>query len=325
MGLFDKLFGKKVETNKPITTQPSNEESYDIKNFKLYNLEENEIIAIDEFSNYISKILPLYVSNLNTSHILHPENLINFSQIWFNPENQDRNIADPTMIEYLGVSLGKYINETTNFKWCNAADLRTEHNGNINSECALIDKNSNTLFIPIKVFSKEVFEKKGYIQEQLYRIKNLENFGIKSTEKNQDETINSDIDKLIANATKSGNSEDLTILWRTTLNLKQWHFITKHRDDINDRNPFIGEIENRPWVFLFTDRQKAQQYCTTDGNDGFTDENGGVYIISMDTDKAIDYIFKLYEQGVFGMRINEGNGWFSPIENLKAIIDFVKI
>jgi hypothetical protein len=152
----------------------------------------------------------------------------------------------------------------------------------------------------------------------------------KKTESNKEilteakkEIINGDIDQLVSKAIMSGNPEDLTDLWRVTLNLKQWHFITKHKDDINERTPFIGVIDDKPWIFLFTDRQKAQKYCTTQGNDGFTDENGSVFIISIDTEKAIQYILKMHEQGVFGMRINEGNGWFSPIENLNAIIDFV--
>ena len=44
----------------------------------------------------------------------------------------------------------------------------------------------------------------------------------------------------------------------------------------------------------------------------------------MDTDKAINYILDLNSKGVYGMRINEGNGWFSPTENLQSIIEHIK-
>ncbi len=44
----------------------------------------------------------------------------------------------------------------------------------------------------------------------------------------------------------------------------------------------------------------------------------------MDTDKAINYILDLNSKGVYGMRINEGNGWFSPFENLQPIIEHIK-
>lgn len=131
------------------------------------------------------------------------------------------------------------------------------------------------------------------------------------------------IDNLVAKASESGNAEDLTKLWKTFLDLNQWHFITKYKENINDSKPFIGVIDNQPWVFLFSDRQKAREYCLNEGNTGFADSNGGVNVISMETDKAISYILDLHHKGVYGMRINEGNGWFSPIENLKPIIEYV--
>ena len=58
-------------------------------------------------------------------------------------------------------------------------------------------------------------------------------------------------------------------------------------------------------------------------NEGFTDSEGSTFIISMDTDKAIKYILELNLKGVYGMRINEGNGWFSPIANLNPIIEHI--
>ncbi len=133
-----------------------------------------------------------------------------------------------------------------------------------------------------------------------------------------------DISLLVEKASKSGNNEDLSILWKATLNLDQWHFITKDTVDINARKPFVGIIDNQPWVFVFTDRIEAQKYATSEGNKGFTDKDGNTHLISMDTDKAIEYILTLQSQGVYGMRINEGNGWFSPIENLNPIIEHVK-
>lgn len=140
-----------------------------------------------------------------------------------------------------------------------------------------------------------------------------------------DETnMTSDIDAVLADAKKSGGNEALAKLWKATLNLQQWHFITKYKEEVLSRYPFVGVIDNRPWVFIFTDRQKAQQYCVQEGNDGFTDPTGTVYIISMDTANAINYILDLQSKGVYGIRINEGNGWFSPIANLPAIIEHTK-
>jgi hypothetical protein len=145
-----------------------------------------------------------------------------------------------------------------------------------------------------------------------------------SAQKMNDTNFTDNIDLLVANATKSGNADDLTKLWSATLKLKQWHFIAKYKEDIQETKTFIGVIDNQPWVLIFTDRQKAQQYCHQKGNEDFTDNKGNVRIISMDTDRAINYILDLQSKGVYGMRINEGNGWFSPIANLKAIIEYVK-
>ena len=149
----------------------------------------------------------------------------------------------------------------------------------------------------------------------------LENITTNDTIGNE---TNLKIDDLVNNAQNSGRSEDLTLLWKATLNLKQWHFITKYQNNLQDRRPFVGIIDNQPWVFVFTDRQKAQVYCLDKQNQGFTDNKGGVMIISMDTDKAIEYIMKLKTSGVYGMRINEGKGWFSPIANLAEIIKLTK-
>jgi hypothetical protein len=144
------------------------------------------------------------------------------------------------------------------------------------------------------------------------------------TETTKSMTTKPDITQLIAKASQSGSNEDLSILWKATLNLDQWHFITKDTIDINARKPFIGVIDNQPWIFVFTDRNEAHKYGTATGNTGFTDKDGNTNIISMDIDKAIEYILESHSQGVYGMRINEGNGWFSPIENLNPIIEHVK-
>ncbi len=137
------------------------------------------------------------------------------------------------------------------------------------------------------------------------------------------QTNNSEISILLAKAENTGDRVDLANLWRAALRLPKWHFLTKHTADLEDRKPFIGIIDNQPWVFVFTDRGEAQKYAADIHNEGFTEKNGEVMIISMDTDKAIDYILALHAKGVYGMRINEGNGWFSPILNLTPIIEYV--
>ncbi|RSK49288.1 hypothetical protein [Hymenobacter rigui] len=138
-----------------------------------------------------------------------------------------------------------------------------------------------------------------------------------------DSSAHEDIDLLLAKAKSSGKTEDLSALWKAALSLPQWHFITRQTATIEDRKPFVGVMDCKPWAFLFTDRQRAQEYARTIPNGGFVDESGNVLVISTDTQKAIDYLLALAAQGVYGLRFNELNGWFSPIENLSAIIQHV--
>jgi len=170
--------------------------------------------------------------------------------------------------------------------------------------------------------SKENNSKKTDVTNDSFKNSQMNNNN--SIQQMNDTNFIDNIDLLFANFEKSESMDDLTKLWSATLKLKQWHFITKHKIDIQERRPFVGIIDNQPWVFIFTDRQKARQYCVQEGNEGFTDDKGSVYVISMNTDRAIDYILDLQSKGVYGMRINEGNGWFSPIANLEAIIQYIE-
>lgn len=138
-----------------------------------------------------------------------------------------------------------------------------------------------------------------------------------------DASAHEDIDLLLAKAKSSGRPEDLSALWKAALSLPQWHFITRQTAQMEDRKPFVGVMDGKPWAFLFTDRQRAQEYARTIPNGGFVDESGSVLVISTDTQKAIDYLLALAAQGVYGLRFNELNGWYSPIENLPAILQHV--
>jgi hypothetical protein len=123
-----------------------------------------------------------------------------------------------------------------------------------------------------------------------------------ASEKPMHQPTTNDIDILLEKAKTSGSNEDLSALWKATLHLTQWHFITKYTEKIEDRKPFIGVIDNQGWVFMFTDRQKAQEYGKTIKDGQFADEEGNVIVISMDTEKAIDYLMGLSSKGVYGMR-----------------------
>lgn len=131
------------------------------------------------------------------------------------------------------------------------------------------------------------------------------------------------IDELKKIAEKSGTIEDLEKLWQGALSLKTWFFIAKHKDNKNDVSPFLGLIDNVGWAFVFTDLSKAEEYAKHSGNDGFLDSEGTPIIIRMNIIESLNYLMSLKRQGVHGVRINELDGWFSPLENIPAIINSI--
>lgn len=131
------------------------------------------------------------------------------------------------------------------------------------------------------------------------------------------------IDELKKIAEKSGQIEDLEKLWQATLSLDKWFFIAKHNENKNDISPFLGLIDNVGWAFVFTDLTKAKEYALHSGNNGFVDSEGNPIIIQMDITESINYLMSLKSQGVYGVRINELDGWFSPLDNITAIINSI--
>ena len=105
--------------------------------------------------------------------------------------------------------------------------------------------------------------------------------------------------------------------------METWFFIAKHKDNKNDVSPFLGLIDNVGWAFVYTDLSKAEEYAKHSGNDGFLDSEGNPIIIRMNIIESLNYLMSLKRQGVHGVRINELDGWFSPLENIPAIINSI--
>lgn len=132
--------------------------------------------------------------------------------------------------------------------------------------------------------------------------------------KDEKSNIEIDFDTLVDNS-RDGNLESLTKLYKAFLGLEKWCFI-RSGETMEDSRPFIGIIDDKPWVFIFTDSSKAQQ--------AKPNEDGSVVLIKMSVEGALEYIYKVGEQGAFGIRVNEGtHGWFCPIADLPNIIDYV--
>jgi hypothetical protein len=131
------------------------------------------------------------------------------------------------------------------------------------------------------------------------------------------------IDELKKIAEKSGQVDDLEKLWQAALSLEKWFFIAKHKESKNDISPFLGLIDNVGWAFVFTDLTKAEEYALHSGNTGFVDSEGNPVIIQMNVTESLNYLMPLKRQGVYGVRINDLDGWFSPLDNIPVIINSI--
>jgi len=131
-------------------------------------------------------------------------------------------------------------------------------------------------------------------------------------------------DNLVQQVKASGETDDLNALYRAFLTLSEWSFVSPDRPDIENAKPFIGEVDGKPWLFVFTDADKVHDFCRY--NPGFLNKEGGAYIIRMTVKGSVEMMLELHRRGVFGIRVNEGeNGWFCPIENIPAILSFLEI
>lgn len=295
-----------------------------INDFKIFALTQEEAEAIEEYSNYISNILPLHITDLNVTHILHPDNLIRFGEMWFNTKKENRiiQVDEDSMINYLGASLGKYVHEKYNLSWYNVANMKVIQNENVKIECALVDDTSSIIFFPTATIFKEIREEKGLLEKELNRIKPL----VKSSSsfRNKDKMS---FEELIRIVKENGKGEDVVNIWKTVLGLKEWNFISVYKENIQDNQPFIGVIDSKPWFFVFTSRQKAHEFTKSDSR--FLGPKGETYIISQSVENSLKMIFEAEKNGVFGIMMNENDSEINsnfniPIATLKRIIQIIE-
>jgi hypothetical protein len=132
---------------------------------------------------------------------------------------------------------------------------------------------------------------------------------------------------LVRNTKINGNGRDVFKIWEIMLNLKQWHFVTTYKTDIQNVQPFIGVIDDKPWIFIFSSSEKANEFSRLDSR--FLGENGETQIISQSVESSLNMILKLEEQGVFGLKVNDNdveiNSDFNiSISVLKQIVEISK-
>jgi hypothetical protein len=119
--------------------------------------------------------------------------------------------------------------------------------------------------------------------------------------------------------------EDNSKLFKHFFELEEWIFILPKGQQLTDSNLFISEVDNKLWVFIFTDSDKALAFGKANPERILNNE-GGVNYLSIKTKEALAILNSLGKGNVFGVQINYGlPGWFTPISSLDNIIKFLNI
>lgn len=323
MGLFDKIF---KGNRKPSELEDVNTNEYILPEFSDYKFvpaDSNELESFEKYAEYIKTFMPMYIKDLNTEHIFHPDNIIRLWDAWIiKPELQRfPPVNEPQFIDYLSTCIGMYIRDKYNLIWCYAANLKTSQNGNLNAEAALINERleSEIFFLPLQVLRFELCNKRGVLASEINRLEDL----IKKKPKSKELSLQD----FVAYAKSTGKGEDVVKVWDYILSLKELHFLSVYEEDVQKCRPFIGVINEKPWFFVFTDKDKAIKYAKTDNK--FQSKNGDTLVISQPTEKSLQMIIESESNGVYGVMVNESDkdvnaDFNAPISVLKRIIQIIK-
>jgi hypothetical protein len=105
-------------------------------------------------------------------------------------------------------------------------------------------------------------------------------------------------------------------LWKAALHLDEWYFVGV--DHAGEAEPLVGMYEGRPYLFAFTDGERAEEFANAraarKGGDA------GV-LLTMPPSDAVEYLVEIREQ-VDGILINSGEfGFTSEPMDLKDMRD----
>jgi hypothetical protein len=133
----------------------------------------------------------------------------------------------------------------------------------------------------------------------------------------EDSFIDINFDEIVEDAKNLKAEDGLRLIWNKAFSLPEWFFIPFGENNL----PFMGTVDDKSWVFAFTDIKHAQDFAFEMGIiDGAVD----AHVVTIDTKEVIDFLDNFNESGVHGIRFNEGtHGWYTTLTNIRAIRDFV--
>jgi len=319
MALFDRFFGKKK------TVEPMNHRN---SQYSILPIEQNEINYIWDCADCMAKWFKTFNVNYEKSNIFHPVNIEQFAIDWFYnglKEESGAFIDDDTMWDCLGSALGVYAEKALGMKWFNISDRKYVVDGNIPTEFALYEGDSETYFFPFRIIKTTIKQNRKGLMLAIFEstAKHIDPYFELFAPESEPLKETPDFDTLANNVKLDNDISNLDILYSALFNLDEWIFIATPKEEIDNTTPFIGILEEKPWFFVFTDANKALQF--TKNKEMFKNEEGKTIQIKMSAYDAVETIFEAHKAGVYGVRFNEGDtGWVTPIDSFPAIIRHLK-
>lgn len=127
---------------------------------------------------------------------------------------------------------------------------------------------------------------------------------------------------------RAGAPHAMDALWKEVFNLSHWHFFSSfsnfEKAFANNAlpAPFIGEVDGRPMVFVFTSSERVTRFgLMRNAQQGTADR---FVHISKSRDAAITYLLQFHELGVRTIIFDHGvgGGYFTPLTNLVPMLAY---
>lgn len=130
--------------------------------------------------------------------------------------------------------------------------------------------------------------------------------------------MSQDFDQLSQAAYSNGQPDmgALDKLWTAVFQLEKWLFIS--RGEMPNVRPYIGyKDEKTPMIFAFTDTDRLEDLAR---QQNLLNADKTIPILAIPSANIVGYLEQFAQYGVKGIWFNpNGYGFFSPLENLKAI------
>ncbi len=106
-------------------------------------------------------------------------------------------------------------------------------------------------------------------------------------------------------------------LWGALYQHDAWHVLLRPTSELPDPEPVVREVDGKLWVQAFTSTDRLQAWAK---EQGLATSEGGALLLTLRPRAAADWLARLGEAGLHGVRFNDGaHGWYAPVAQLEPI------